>query len=155
LIELLLVLAVLIAFCAVSVPAMDRWQRGMEVRQAADALRDELLRCRVQAIRDAVTISLTCRSGERTYELETTGGAGEVVSVISKTLPEGIRFGKLKVAATSVGRQRAAATGRIVLRPDGTGTDGVIWIQDQQGDSVSVLIDRLTGDVRSVKGNAT
>ncbi|MFT4557646.1 MAG: prepilin-type N-terminal cleavage/methylation domain-containing protein [Porticoccaceae bacterium] len=153
LIEMLLVLAVVTLLTAVAMPALTRWQRGTEVSRAAADLRDDLLRSRVLAIREAVTVSFAQMPNGRAYTLTTTDSLDQIISSNKTTLPEEISFDE---SAPDYGSTESLGepTPLVVLRADGTGTDAVIRLRDARGDRASIVVDRLTGSVRSMEGDA-
>lgn len=142
LIEMLLVMAVMVVLAGLTLPAMARWQRGVEVNQAATELRDELLRQRVLAIREAVSVTFAPEVEGRRYELTVTDSLGAVVDVQTGRLPVGVRF---------IGNEDMSP---IVFRADGTASDAVVELQDSNGDRSTVVVERLTGSVRSREGGA-
>jgi prepilin-type N-terminal cleavage/methylation domain-containing protein len=141
LIEVLLVMAVMVVLTGLTFPAMARWKRGAEVNRAAAELRDVLLRQRVHAIREAVSVTFTPAFEGTLYELTVTDSLGGIVKSQSGTLPGTVRF---------VGNEQ---TQSIVFRADGTASDVVVRLQDAGGDRSSVVVERLTGSVRSREGD--
>ena len=140
LIELLLVLAVLTVLAGLTLPAMARWQRGSEVNQAASEFRDELLRQRVLAIREAYLVTVEILENNFQYRVLTTDSLGTVIGDETRHLPTGILFVRVQELDT------------ITFRADGTATDAALLLDDQHGNRASIIVDRLTGSVRSREG---
>ena len=141
LIELLLVLAVLTVLAGLTLPAMARWQRGSEVNQAASEFRDELLRQRVLAIREAYSVTVEILENNSQYRMLTTDSLGTVIGDETRHLPTGIHF------------ERVQELGSVTFRADGTATDAALLLDDQRGNRASIIVDRLTGSVRSGEGD--
>jgi competence protein ComGD len=140
LIELLLVLAVLTVLAGLTLPAMARWQRGSEVNQAASDFRDDLLRQRVLAIREAYSVTVEILENNFQYRVLTTDSLGTVIEDETRRLPNGIRFERVEEHAA------------IRFRADGTATNATLLLDDQRGNRASIIVDRLTGSVRSREG---
>jgi len=70
LIEILLVLAIMVAVAAVSAPAMRGVLRRHKLQSAADAVRADLTRAHVQAMKTGRVQVFRCEIGGRKYKLE-------------------------------------------------------------------------------------
>jgi prepilin-type N-terminal cleavage/methylation domain-containing protein len=83
LIEILLVLAVLVAIAAVSAPALRGTMRRQKLQSAADAVRADLTRAHVQAMKTGRVQVFRAEIGGRKYKLEPYIGGDDAIESIA------------------------------------------------------------------------
>jgi type II secretory pathway pseudopilin PulG len=182
--EMLLVLAILVAVSAMAAPAMhDMWQRR-KLPLAADQLRAALSRTRTEAMRSGKTQVFRCELGGSKYfslawsagdEL-INGSAQEAVDSQQlrqdasgpklRELPEGVTFGMSEASLDTRSidieetlRQSDAGgmwSPPIVFYPDGTSSQSKIEIVGEKTASLTIALRGLTGlaSVEETSGTA-
>ncbi len=144
LIEMLVVLAILTLAAAVSLPGIQRLQRGMALDRAVSLLQTELQEARFQAIRSGepwiLELPTNEKAGQRrpAHKVETQE-PDSARSSRSFGWPEGIRYEWLA---------QSTAAKTILCHADGTVTEATLCLIDKHGARTAVHIDRLTGSVR-------
>jgi type II secretion system protein H len=159
LVEVLLVLALIIALGAIVWPAIDGPFAAERLRAAAEQLQADLARARVAAVDSGTPHRLTLIPGRRDYAAFVAGfgtaqlpgptadpAAVNVLPIFTRMLPDEITLQAIELAATSAAPP-AAATGatEVLFQPDGTtSTVKIVLVNDRQM-QVSVRLRGLTG----------
>jgi Tfp pilus assembly protein FimT len=167
LLEVLLVLCLLVILASLAWPVLERPLANQRLRQAADVVRTEWTRARVEAMSSGRTMAFTHRLASDAYRVEDLQGAeyvaetvdegsGETCRSTSYALPEGCQF----VAGESRQDDRAAMAfgedapvARATAKADAdTGADGgagaTAW-----SDPILFYPDGTTSDATVVLGN--
>ena len=175
LVELLLILALLTVLAAVAWPEVAHLYAQREIKQAGHFLQHELLTARVGALRHATLYECRFEIGGRKYSIRPSSEVSSSPSFDRSeprtqrdqeptgTLPLGLRFTGLHQGDTrpvtgrhtrNTGdyrslRSRTGASELVVFYPDGTATRGELAIEDNHGNIIRIIVDRLTGSVRT------
>jgi len=132
LMELIVVLAILAAIAALVAPSFSRTIASARLRSAASDVRTSLARGRALAVAAAK---------ERTVAFDLSRGEFGVDNEAVRRLPETIRLG-----AVLPGEERMEEGNvRIRFFPDGSGDEAEISVTAEDGGTLRVTVDPLTG----------
>lgn len=167
LMELIIVLAILIAVAAMAVPMMQRSFEGQKLDKAADLVRAGMGRARVKAIRsgdvvgffyqvDGAAFTVVPFNAEQLKRLETmpidANQRSSNFDFSKERLPRDVRFSTAKAMESSRAIMTLADLAYqpgqmrpILFYPDGTSQDAKIILQNRQGDAIQVNLRGLTG----------
>ena len=132
LMELIVVLAILAAIAALVAPSFSRTITSARLRSAASDVRTSLARGRTLAVAAAK---------ERTVAFDLSRGEFGVDNEAVRRLPETIRLG---VVLPGEGRMEEGNV-RIRFFPDGSGDEAEISVTAEDGGTLRVTVDPLTG----------
>lgn len=163
LLEVMLVLCLLVILSAVAWPALERPLANQRLREAADAVRIQWTRARIDAMSSGRTslFSYTpdtgkCRLESReNAEYVAEGPTDEMAAPKESTLPEGCKF----IAGEAPRDDRAApllnqdtssdketpASEPILFHPDGTTSDAAVILENEHGRRINLTLRGLTG----------
>ena len=136
LVEMLLVLAILGVVTALTVPAIDHWQRAQQLQAAVDLVRSELLDARRTAIDTGRSVAFEYQPGSGRYAVREESAD----RVHEGQLAESVRFGLL-----SAPRQQSWPA--LWFHPNGTAVDHSVPVSDDVGRTQHLVVRRLTGGV--------
>lgn len=173
LIEMLLVLALLVALAAIVWPALDRPLANQRLRRAADQVRAEWIRARTKAITSGEVVAFRFRPNDGAYRVEAKtdsaalsvafGMAGQTsidqVRPVAATLPDKVVFLVQEVGADSraamlANRDRANSivefdwSEPILFFPNGTATAARVVLGGENERCIGLELRALTGDGR-------
>lgn len=132
LVELIVVLAILAGLAALVAPAYSRTVESARLRSAASDVRATLARGRALAVAAA---------RERVVAFDLSRGEFGVDNEAVRRLPETIRLG-----AVLPGEERQEeGSVRVRFYPDGSGEEAEITVTAQDGGTLRVTVDPLTG----------
>lgn len=132
LLELIVVLAILAAIAALVAPSFSRTIASARLRSAASDVRTSLARGRALAVAAAK---------ERTVAFDLSRGEFGVDNEAVRRLPETIRLGAV---LPGEGRMEEGNV-RIRFFPDGSGDEAEISVTAEDGGTLRVTVDPLTG----------
>jgi general secretion pathway protein H len=132
LVELIVVLAILAAVAALVTPSFSRTITSARLRTAASDVRTSLARGRVLAVAAAK---------ERTVAFDLSMGEFGVDNETMTRLPDTIRLG----AVLPGEERRERGNVRIRFFPDGSGDEAEITVTAEDGGTLRVTVDPLTG----------
>lgn len=177
LLELILVMAILLMFAALSLPSVQRSFTRQSLSKGADLVRAGMGQARVRAIRTGRVHALFYLPDTGYYTVAPFDQAQEQASFVARRmpairnraaaedfaddlLPRGIRFAAAETemdarAAEVLGVAEANSTLRpILFYPDGTSQDAQLILQNPQGESFQILLRGLTGTSTANRVNA-
>jgi len=131
-VELIVVLAILVGIAALVAPSFSRTVASARLRTAASDVRTTLARGRALAVAAAK---------ERTVDFDLSRGAFGVDNEAVRVLPETIRLG----AALPGEERQERGSVRIRFFPDGSGDEAEISVTAEDGGTLRVTVDPLTG----------
>jgi prepilin-type N-terminal cleavage/methylation domain-containing protein len=165
LLEIMLVLCLLVILSAVAWPALERPLANQRLREAADAVRIQWTRARIDAMSSGRTSLFSYTPNTGTYRLESRenaeyvaeGPTDEAAAPREYTLPEGCKF----IAGQAPRDDRAtgflnqdsssdtetAASGPILFHSDGTTSDAIVTLENEHGRRIELTLRGLTGVV--------
>jgi len=132
LMELIVVLAILVAVAALAAPSFSRTVASARLRSAASDVRTSLARARALAVASA---------RERTVAFDLSRGEFGVDNEAVRILPETIRLGAVLPGEERQGRGNV----RVRFFPDGSGDEAEISVTAEDGGTLRVTVDPLTG----------
>jgi type II secretion system protein H len=132
LMELIVVLAILAAIAALVAPSFSRTIASARLRSAASDVRTSLARGRALAVAAAK---------ERTVAFDLSRGEFGVDNEAVRRLPETLRLG----AVLPGGGRMERGSVRIRFFPDGSGDEAEISVTAEDGGTLRVTVDPLTG----------
>jgi hypothetical protein len=165
LLELVLVLAVLVAIAALAVPALDRPLASQRLKSGADLVRSTLVKARVEAMHsgEVQLFRFLPESGE--YQVERFAGlegaveqSGFAAANLSGMLPDGILF--LAADRAETARDQAVEMSQvsaaddagwsqpIMFYADGTTSTALLLLRGEYGMSLELSLRGLTGGVQ-------
>lgn len=149
--ELLVVLTLMAILAAISVPALRRWQATLPLEQSAAAIQQLAARVRLGALRSGRPALLTLDSSGILFTPTVSSPANR--EVLPLRLPEGIRCEPLSGNSGQLSRLLRSDGGvELVFHPDGTAAPASLFLRDQAGRSLGLIIRRLNGGVSVVHG---
>ena len=164
LLEMVLVLAVLIAVASISWPMMQRVYADVQLKQSVEAVRVKLAGTRIHAIDTGLVYQFRYEVGGRRFAaLPAEVGAAsselsgdDALPSLSGRLPEDIRFQQLGAdlltgegAALELSRLEFGNRWKdIFFMPDGSAVDAVFDLADSQERFIRLSVRGLTGGVR-------
>ena len=131
-VELIVVLAILAAIAALVAPSFSRTIASARLRTAASDVRTSLARGRALAVAAA---------RERTVDFDLSRGEFGVDHEAVRRLPETLRLGAV---LPGEGRMERGSV-RIRFFPDGSGDEAEISVTAEDGGTLRVTVDPLTG----------
>jgi general secretion pathway protein H len=132
LVELLVVLAILAVVTALATPSFSRTLASARLRTAASDVRTSLARGRALAVSAAK---------ERTVAFDLSRGEFGVDNETARVLPGTIRLG----AVLPGEERRERGSVRVRFFPDGSGDEAEISVTAEDGGTLRVTVDPLTG----------
>jgi general secretion pathway protein H len=132
LMELIVVMAILAAIAALVAPSFSRTIASARLRSAASDVRTSLARGRALAVAAA---------RERTVDFDLSRGEFGVDNEAVRRLPETLRLG----AVLPGGGRMERGSVRIRFFPDGSGDGAEISVTAEDGGTLRVTVDPLTG----------
>jgi prepilin-type N-terminal cleavage/methylation domain-containing protein len=177
LLELLLVLAILVAVASAVAPTVVARMAEYRLKRGAEATRFAIAAARVHAIDLSSVYQFRYEPGGRRYlavptEIDAAAGSAGALppsAVVSGQLPEDLSFKVATVVGPAVlmpvgstDADWAGALARvsnagdfssatwsppIIFRPDGTAVDAALNVVDQHGDGYELRVRELTGEV--------
>ena len=132
LVELIVVLAILAGIVALAAPSFSRTVESARLRAAASDVRTSLARGRALAVAAA---------RERTVAFDLSRGEFGVDNEAMRILPGTIRLG----AALPGEERQERGSVRVRFFPDGSGDEAEISVTAQDGGTLRVTVDPLTG----------
>jgi len=149
--ELLVVLTLMAIVAAISVPALRRWQATLPLEQAAASIQQLVARVRLDALRTGRPALLTLDSSGILFTPTVSSPATR--EVFPLRLPAGLRCEPLSENTRQPSRVlRSDGRVELVFHPDGTATPASLFLRDQAGRSLGLIIRRLNGSVSVVHG---
>lgn len=176
LLELIMVVAILILVAALSIPAVSRSFTSQRLNKAADQVRTQMNRARIQSMKTGEVHALFYELGGDTFRMAEFNN--EIQNILEQRsdrrrdevarsnvdfgndrLPRDVRFIGHSVSEDARALETMgdvnADTGQllpILFYPDGTSQDATLYLQNIKGDTLSVNLRGLTGaaSVRSV-----
>lgn len=163
LLEVMLVLCLLVILSAVAWPALERPLANQRLREAADAVRIQWTRARIDAMSSGRTFLFSFIPETGKYRIESREGAEYVAEQTSAeaaapkehTLPEGCKFlvgltPRDDRAATFLTRDsstdaNSAVSEAILFYPDGTTSDAAVTLENEHGRRIDLTLRGLTG----------
>lgn len=133
-VELLLSLSILVLIAAMTLPAVDRWQRERPIHEATALLLEQLQQARLLAIQQGIPVAFRYESGSSTFQIE----SGEPRTVRDFHLPEGVHI----VSPQGSGQDQSAP---LWFSANGTSRDTTLDLSDTEGRTQHIQIRRLTG----------
>ncbi len=171
LVEVMLTLCLLVIIASLAWPMLDKPFAGQRLRKAAEMVRLEWCRARVEALNSGQTLMFRYTPYEGQFQLEaqacvatTDGGSGLSTpaqpQTTRRTLPEGITFvsddTELDMRATTAMASESQTTSiddadwsqPILFYPDGTTSTATLTLKNQYDRCVALKLRGLTGVVR-------
>jgi general secretion pathway protein H len=138
LVEVLAVILIMGLTAAVATPAFRDTSAHRPVDRLAHDVMSVLIAARTTALESGRPVRVTLDSATASYRIEPVGTEASATST-----------GTLVTTTGWAARIRPSAT-RFVFEPDGIATGGQVLVEGQDGRR-AVIIDRWTGDVRTVR----
>lgn len=179
LLELIMVVAILVLVAALSIPAVSRSFTSQRLNKAADQVRTQMNRARIQSMKTGEVHAFFYELGGETFRMAEfneqiqniiDGGSSRREQVPQSNvnfgrdrLPRDVRFVGHSVSedarASQTMSEVSADTGQllpILFYPDGSSQDATLYLQNVKGDTLSVNLRGLTGaaSVRPVEGGS-
>ena len=173
LLELILVMAILLAFAAMALPTVQRSLSRQGVQKGADMFRAALGKARVRAIRSGKVYAVFYAPNSSYFSVaafdkaaEQNGLAGQRIQEIENRaateaygddmLPRRVRFaaGNVEIdgrASLTLSSGSNTSIRPILFYPDGSSQDAKIILQNENGDMVQVYLRGLTGTSTSTR----
>jgi len=171
LVELILVLSLLVIIGAVSVPLLEGTFTRSRLNHAGDLLRGAWARARLAATQSGQTFAFRMEPRGSRYEIvplaELTDPSAapqqaavdmaeedddDSARLPENSLPSGVTFANVQVSATSQFQSGPAADAAwstpILFHPDGTTSDALILLANEEGLTLRVTLRGLTGTAR-------
>ena len=162
--EVLLTLCLLVVLASLAIPAVSRPLAGYRLRKAAEQIRVEWGRARVDAMYSGITHVFRSCAGDNRYWIERQTGCDAATDAISNTgsdraaqeanpshrvphsLPEGVRFAADRPSSQAESQTADSVADRSILFfPDGTTSTVRLTLRNQHDRCIEVALRGLTG----------
>lgn len=169
LLELMLVLAIMVLFAALSAPTVFQMIRSQNLSKSGDLVRAQMSQARVKAIRTGQIHAFYLVTNESWFSVAPFSQVGEMANRASQAisrsegfrddfdeelLPIGIKFGvdeteldPRAMQVLSIGSQNSSVK-PVLFYPDGTSQSTRVRLVDDRGNQVLVELRGLTGTAR-------
>ncbi|MCH2213289.1 MAG: hypothetical protein MK110_18465 [Fuerstiella sp.] len=138
--EIMLTLSLILVLTSVTLPALFGWQARMPLQRAETAIRHQCLGARIDAIRSGVTWMVSLPTESRP------GFSATVGSPATDRVPLKSDF-ESDIRSVQAEDFQGRPLEHLLFYPGGTTSAARIIIQDHQGSTAVLRLDRLTGMV--------
>ncbi|MCU0558845.1 MAG: GspH/FimT family pseudopilin [Desulfobacterales bacterium] len=138
LLEVIVVIGIFTIAAAIALPHLMDWRHGLRLRAAVNEVRGDLERAKSRAVKENATVSVAFLPAEGRYHLTYPDPEGNLVSIKSQALPQGVRF-----AVENPDYTFDSSGNKTSFTSRGTAQPGALVLENERGKRRSIVVNFL------------